>query len=863
MGTDQEAVAHADRNAPDFIIRVDEPVYNSGPLLEGHWYYWRVDAVKGDGSIITGNVWSFQVFPKIPNTNPHLVLWYPFERGYGETVLDWSGRGNHGLCSGTPQWSEGIEDSGGMSFDGIDDYIQLLRSVQNDFTIMCWIKASIPGVGNNTSQAYEGDALIRSDKKDLNNDFMLAITNTKAAWSCGNPDQTIHSNSDISTDQWLHIAATRKCGNNGYMELYINGRLEARISHANPHPLDANPDIVIGGNVLNGRFYNGFIDEVKIFDEVRTETQIQDDMLLDPRKARSPRPLDEADQEKTVELSWRSSDLAEGHNVWFGNSPDTLEFISENQQETYYDVGLLTPGQDYYWRIDEIIGDDILTGDLWSFHVAEYFIIDNFETYSGETGQRVWEFWSDGYSVNQSGSTAGYPLAPYIEQTGFGGTHSLPFFYDNTGTFIDDHGRQHETYYSEITYTYYPMDNWTRQGITSLSIRFFGQHDNTLGALDKLYVILEDVSGVTDTSYYQGPNIDVQHEFWHEWNIDLSEFNVQTSNVQSITLGMGDRSNKKPGQQGMILIDAIRLYKPRCLAEVIKPAADLNNDCIVDFQDLSILTDHWLTEGSMVWPTDPGTQHLKGAWGFDEDLINVVNHKTSSMGNESFPPVYVSGHWSHALKFDGINDYVELDEDVANLVPELDSFTLSLWINPTRLGGPWQRMIDLGSTHTEYLMFALFRGDAPGSGMRMAVSPPGEGETFVDGNTPVPYSEWHHVAATLDAATTTARIYLDGQLDGENTHFDKSPSLIVNPTTQNWLGRSQHKNHGLYAGLMDDVHIYDRALTHGEIAFLADSIVTTTLPGQTRMMDINHDAAVDARDFAVLANEWLTEILWP
>ena len=40
-------------------------------------------------------------------------------------------------------------------------------------------------------------------------------------------------------------------------------------------------------------------------------------------------------------------------------------------------------------------------------------------------------------------------------------------------------------------------------------------------------------------------------------------------------------------------------------------------------------------------------------------------------------------------------------------------------------------------------------------------------------------------------------------------------------TTQNWLGRSQFTADGYFGGMLDEVRIYNRALTTGEVRYLA------------------------------------------
>jgi hypothetical protein len=53
---------------------------------------------------------------------------------------------------------------------------------------------------------------------------------------------------------------------------------------------------------------------------------------------------------------------------------------------------------------------------------------------------------------------------------------------------------------------------------------------------------------------------------WTEWNIDLQEFanqGINLSNVDKISIGLGDKNNPLPGGAGTMYFDDIRLYRPR------------------------------------------------------------------------------------------------------------------------------------------------------------------------------------------------------------------------------------------------------------------------------------------------------------
>jgi len=64
--------------------------------------------------------------------------------------------------------------------------------------------------------------------------------------------------------------------------------------------------------------------------------------------------------------------------------------------------------------------------------------------------------------------------------------------------------------------------------------------------------------------YHDNPNA-AQIERWTEWTIDLQEFaaqGVNLANVNTISIGFGDKNNIQPGGSGLVFFDDIRLYRP-------------------------------------------------------------------------------------------------------------------------------------------------------------------------------------------------------------------------------------------------------------------------------------------------------------
>jgi hypothetical protein len=104
-----------------------------------------------------------------------------------------------------------------------------------------------------------------------------------------------------------------------------------------------------------------------------------------------------------------------------------------------------------------------------------------------------------------------------------------------------------------------------------------------------LYVTLQDSNNIAATVNHPDPNI-VLTTTWQPWDIDLRDFNgVDLTKVKKMTIGVADSNGT-----GTLYFDDIRLYPPRCFSE-LRPTADFTCDCVVDYRDLKIMTDEWLS----------------------------------------------------------------------------------------------------------------------------------------------------------------------------------------------------------------------------------------------------------------------------
>lgn len=184
-----------------------------------------------------------------------------------------------------------------------------------------------------------------------------------------------------------------------------------------------------------------------------------------------------------------------------------------------------------------------------------------------------------------------------------------------------------------------------------------------------------------------------------------------------------------------------------------------------------------------------------------------------------------------ALEFDGANDFVSIAAD-----PTLDlssgQFTQSVWIRPTETGRRFQGV--LGFQGTEGVT-----GRYPGIWVEDDTEIHagfGDGSNWNNLTTGdvLTLDEWNHVATTFDG--TTYRVYANGNEVFATDQFAGRTPVDV---TQVNIGRVD--NH--FDGAIDDVRIYNRALTASEVGVLIDGADVPSVPLENGQFVTNQLAA--------------------
>lgn len=199
----------------------------------------------------------------------------------------------------------------------------------------------------------------------------------------------------------------------------------------------------------------------------------------------------------------------------------------------------------------------------------------------------------------------------------------------------------------------------------------------------------------------------------------------------------------------------------------------------------------------------------------------LENNTYDSSGNElhgtlAGDPTFVKGAVGMALDFDGVGDYVNCGN--SPLFDLTEQFTVAAWVSIRSVPGEWLTVIAKGDgawrISTNSSTRRMHFGITDRSGYR---------ETHAaNSNTVLPLNEWHHVCGTYDLQNG-ARIYIDGELDGTNPNtagINRDAFNVYIGDNSQWTGR-------FWDGLIDEVVIYDRALSEGEVLYLAGASINT------------------------------------
>ncbi|MFT5036702.1 MAG: hypothetical protein ACI9VM_000265 [Candidatus Azotimanducaceae bacterium] len=254
-------------------------------------------------------------------------------------------------------------------------------------------------------------------------------------------------------------------------------------------------------------------------------------------------------------------------------------------------------------------------------------------------------------------------------------------------------------------------------------------------------------------------------------------------------------------------IDDVRVYNRALSADEISRLYDLGattyiNKTITTNPNLKNgLVGHWTFDGpdmdlssSTAEVLDRSGNGNNGDW---------LNHATTT----------TFGKVGQALLLDGVDDHIDVGKPAS--LQSLDSFTASAWIKVSSARG-----VSIDYILGQYGGFTIANGDIlfyVDASEQIIIWADRQGGVPLLTSSAITENEYHHVVVTVDG-NSKAVMYIDGVVDDTNTSFESTSPYFHAP--ENVVIGAFDTGSNPFQGLLDDVRIYNRALSEEEVTRL-------------------------------------------
>ncbi|HKR29897.1 MAG TPA: choice-of-anchor D domain-containing protein, partial [Terriglobales bacterium] len=226
---------------------------------------------------------------------PAIAATYGFNEGSGSTTADASSNANTATLYGA-SWTTAGRYGDALSFNGVSSYVEAPNSSSLNpataATFSAWVNLAasndISAVIDKWSQTADDEYLFGLDSSNR----LIFAWQTTGGNVWGQPSYNLVSGTaQVPLGTWTYISVVR---NGPSISFYINGNIDVTYASA----ADANPfrsginTLRIAGQNRGGvaRFLNGTIDEVRMYNQARTQAQIQSDMNTSVGSSTLPSP---------------------------------------------------------------------------------------------------------------------------------------------------------------------------------------------------------------------------------------------------------------------------------------------------------------------------------------------------------------------------------------------------------------------------------------------------------------------------------------------------------------------------------------------------------------------------------------------
>jgi len=728
-----------DAQAADTIGNHSEVYIGRNGSSGNSYFYGKLDEIR-----VYNRALSPREVKKLYEWAPGPVLHLKMDEGSWDgtagEVVDISGNGYHGTASGSATTTRGKFGKGASINGSTNDYVGIGQDVFSGitkFTISMWYKrpdndnAGYIFYGIPRPYIYDNSSTIRT---------LSFRANTGSV-----------TTSALNDDTWYYLTFT----NDGSLtKVYINGVFEGEIADS----LGTHSGLYFGYDG-GTNYMNANMDDVRIYDYVRTQDQILEDMNGGGPAQKSP-VLHLSFDEGFGDTAYDSSG--------FGND-GTLDASTGGTNTT----------ETAMWeKSGKIKGAMELDG-------TDDYINAGSDTSLDNMGDMTITAWVKPYSLGPSN----YGRIADKDNTANGdgwlfamnSSNRFYFSHDTTSTNVERISANNSITLNEWQHL---AVTWDGDVTSSTGVRLY------LNGVETAYSSTLTPSGsagddsannlcVANRCYDYARTFDGLIDELKIWNYALTaEEVVQEYQNSGSAVGMGGLKAEADNDGTTVTGASAEYCIPGDTAQCDPPVLELKMD----------------------------------------EKTGVTTYDTSGNGNDGTltdGPTWTRGKYGSAVRFDGSDDYIDAGTDSSlDIAGEL---TLSAWINPSLITGDNRGILGKGKAsgadNQNYRIYI----DGSTTHLFFVAGASGSGESE-NSNVDIPINEWTFINVTVDETANEVRFYINGILRSTNsftaTMTATTEPLIIGEETED---APAHKN--WFNGLIDDVRIYNYVRTPAQIAW--------------------------------------------
>ena len=706
---------------------------------------------------------------------------FAFDEGVGTIAVDSSGNGNNGTISNAT-WTQGKFGTA-LSFNGTSSFVTVLDAAPLDLgatgTVEAWVKPS-------AVNRWNGVIAKGSSNDDNAQNYAIEVDDTnhvRCGIGNGGSFRRLVSTATLAVNQFAHLACT---WNGTTLAVYVNGNLDSFVAQALT-PAGNTAPLSIGQFGGNSDRFNGVIDEVRIYNRALTLAQIQQDMNTpigvgtpDTTPPTAPSNLTAtAVSTSQINLSWTASTdnvAVTGYQVerCQGSGCGNFALAGSPTGTTFNDTTGLQAGTTYTYRVRA--SDAVPNFSTYSNTAAATTPSPDTTPPTAPSNLTATAVGPAQINLSWTASTDNVAVTGYqVERCQGSGCGNFALAGSPTGTtFNDTTGLQAGT-----TYTYRVR--------ASDAVPNFSTYSNTAAATTPSPDTTPPTAPSNLTATAVGPaQINLS---WTASTDNVAVTGYQVERCQGSGCGnfalagspTGTTFNDTTGLQ------AGTTYTYRVRA----------SDAIPNFS----------TYSNTATATTQAAQGLNAAYGFNEGAgsTTVDSSGNGNHGTLSGATWTTQGKFGNALSFNGTNNFVTVP-DAATL--DLGATgTVEAWVKLAAVNR-WNGVIAKGNVNSDSAHnYAIEIDDT--NHVRCGL---GNGSSFrvLVSTATLAVNQFFHLACTWDG--TTLSVYINGALN-TSTAQALTPAGNTAPLSIGQFGGNSDR----FSGVIDEVRLYNRALTLAQI----------------------------------------------